>query len=75
MASVIIRVKNILRRLIYTYLTDQEYLIDLHILSKKIDFSYNNITDYTYESFFQRGAVCSPKCRKSSALVCNGADW
>ena len=39
--------ESILRRLIYTYLTDQEYLIDLHILSKKIDFSYNNITDYT----------------------------
>ena len=47
--------ESILRRLIYTYLTDQEYLIDLHILSKKIDFAYKGITDYAYESFFKEG--------------------
>lgn len=47
--------ESILRRLVYTYLTDQEYLIDLHILSKKIDFAYNGITNYAYESFFKEG--------------------
>ncbi len=48
--------EKIIRRLINTYFIDQNYILDLHLISKTINFGYNNITEYHLSDFTGDGA-------------------
>ena len=48
--------EKIIRRLINTYFINQNYILDLHLISKTVNFGYNNITRYQLSDFTGDGA-------------------